>query len=148
MRHVPSCVFIFLRISYGVLRFGQRQLSYLHIPLFFAMHRYVQCPSILALTLLLNLSRLLYAQQVCYYPDGTEATDHTPCNGSASNTPTDASSCCHDISNSYCQDNNLCTWNGAMYRGACTDKTWTSPNCPQQCTEGSQSSYPIFDGHD
>lgn len=106
-----------------------------------AMYRYVQVPSVFTLTLsLILLSPLLLAQQVCYYPDGTEATDHTPCNGSASNTPTDASSCCHDISNSYCQDNNLCTWNGAMYRGACTDKTWTSPNCPQQCTECSQSS--------
>lgn len=109
------------------------------------MYRYVQCPRTFTLTLLLLLlSRQLYAQQVCYYPDGTEATDHTPCNASASNTPTDASSCCHDISNSYCQDNNLCTWNGAMYRGACTDKTWTSPNCPQQCTEGLQPPIPTL----
>lgn len=95
-----------------------------------------QCPPLTILLLTLCFPPIL-AQQVCYYPDGTEATDHTPCNASASNTPTDASSCCHDTSNSYCQDNNLCTWNGAMYRGACTDKSWTSPSCPQQCTEGS-----------
>lgn len=113
------------------------------------MSQHVSIPSVLALNLFLFflLFSPLLAQQVCYWPDGTEATTHAPCNSSASNTPTDASSCCHDLAVSYCQSNNLCTWNGAMYRGACTDKTWKSPNCPQQCTGGPSASYPQSPPH-
>ena len=67
----------------------------------------------------------------CYYPNGNPSTD-VPCDSDALFTQ-----CCG--SRSDCLTNGLCILEasndtGINYaRGTCTDKTWASSLCPQQC---------------
>lgn len=64
----------------------------------------------------------------CYFPNGQVAEDNYACDASA-----DVSVCCG--SGSVCLDNKVCLANNQeTIRGACTDRTWTSPECPQWCT--------------
>ena len=70
--------------------------------------------------------------QTCFFPDGTVASLYKPCGG-----PT--KSCCfysdpnhHDpcYSNGYCYS----WWYGSLYRGACTDSSWSASSaCPTKC---------------
>jgi hypothetical protein len=71
------------------------------------------------------------AANTCYFPNGTPSTDE-PCDPDALFTQ-----CCG--SRSACLTNGLCSLEatnitGIEYaRGTCTDKTWGSSLCPQQC---------------
>ncbi|KAH8653050.1 hypothetical protein BGZ60DRAFT_419455 [Tricladium varicosporioides] len=79
--------------------------------------------------LLLGSSTSAHIQ--CFYPDGSEANDsvYVPCTGET------YSSCCIPLQGDVCQSNGLCYWPSGSYlfRGACTDQTWTSSNCPKVC---------------
>ncbi|KAH6664824.1 hypothetical protein B0J14DRAFT_237526 [Halenospora varia] len=81
--------------------------------------------------LLLASSTSAYLQ--CFYPDGSEASDsiYVPC------TAETYSSCCIPSEGDVCQPSGLCYWPSGSYlfRGACTDQTWTSSNCPKVCME-------------
>ena len=71
----------------------------------------------------------------CYFPDGTIPTgrhsDYVPCG--PENGP--HSACCEPGEG--CSTTGLCFGHaGYMYRGACTDKTWSAPACAQKCTSG------------
>ncbi|KAK0511200.1 hypothetical protein JMJ35_006752 [Cladonia borealis] len=70
---------------------------------------------------------LVFAQS-CYFPDGTNAPDHTPCNGSVS-----VSHCCEP--GDTCLTTSLCYQAAdlSINTGTCTDKTWKDPSCFQQC---------------
>ena len=75
----------------------------------------------------------------CYFPSGDVATGNVPCNNN-----TDMSSCC--ASPSDCFANGLCLVNNdtdtvEFGRGGCTDQTWQSSNCFQQCTNDPTSEY-------
>ncbi|KAF7188005.1 hypothetical protein HII31_10677 [Pseudocercospora fuligena] len=68
----------------------------------------------------------------CYFPDGTEAANFTTCNAGAAN-----AACCTSsdacLSNGYClQQDGL---SNRIIRGSCTDKTFDSSACPQQCKD-------------
>ncbi len=64
---------------------------------------------------------------VCYSPDKSVAIDNYACNLSAN-----VSVCCGV--GSICLDNKICqNGNDQIIRGACTDSTWQSPECPQYC---------------
>jgi hypothetical protein len=79
------------------------------------------------------LLRFASPGNICYYPNGdTQATD-VPCDPDAP-----ATGCCW--SRSACLTNGLCIMNGAesdsgieYARGTCTDRSWSSPLCPQNC---------------
>ena len=75
------------------------------------------------------------AAQTCYFPDGSEAPDDTPCHSASAGSG--ASPCCK--STAVCLDNTLCLsqigWED-ISRGTCTDRTWQSPECPQYCADG------------
>ena len=88
--------------------------------------------------LCLLIARTILANNLpCYFPDETTiANKHIQCNSSASNAAADASACCRDDPSSYCVNNGLCLMNGQMYRGSCTDKTFKSPSCAQECLAG------------
>ncbi len=74
---------------------------------------------------------------MCYYPDGSQATNDTACTSSTNST------CC---GNGYaCLSNNICMATSAdaqkpdatLYvRGSCTDQSFTSSNCPLFCLNG------------
>ena len=87
--------------------------------------------------LIVALTIGLYADAVrsnCYYPDKSLASTDTPCSSDTNST------CC---GKGYaCLSNKLCMATGAesyeddnsLYvRGSCTDKSWTSVNCPLFC---------------
>ena len=79
------------------------------------------------------------AEATCYYPSGREAPNDTPCRND-----TPFSTCC--AQGYVCLSNGLCQATGddvarpgvpQFVRGACTDGTWRSTNCPQFCmTDG------------
>ena len=72
--------------------------------------------------------------QKCYFPDGTEVNDDTPCRPQSSD---QTSVCCGE--SDVCLGNSLCliqTGYGAIARGSCTDPTWQSDDCPQYCQDG------------
>ena len=73
------------------------------------------------------LSRRIQAQ-TCYLPDQTIEPNDNVCNASAP-----VSLCCQ--SGATCLTNGLCfsQWDTSFNTGTCTDKTWTSPSCFQQC---------------
>ncbi|KAF2736896.1 hypothetical protein EJ04DRAFT_550905 [Polyplosphaeria fusca] len=83
------------------------------------------------LPLLAALAVLARAGNICYLPNG-ETNRDVPCNASAP-----ASPCCS--STSACLSNGLCIIDadddsGISYsRGTCTDRSWSSPLCPQMC---------------
>lgn len=98
---------------------------------------------------LVLLSALLFpsaaAQAPCYFPGGTIAKNAHPCNTSAA-----VSVCCGP--NAVCLSNGLCLQNGSNYwRGACTDQTWLSQECPGWCkrefSEVSAGSAPSLTAH-
>ena len=65
---------------------------------------------------------------VCYFPNHEIAPNNYACDLSSK-----VSFCCGI--DAICLDNKIClnTVNEHI-RGACTDKTWRSPDCPQYCT--------------
>ncbi|KAL1645547.1 hypothetical protein SLS58_003858 [Diplodia intermedia] len=63
----------------------------------------------------------------CYYPDQS-TSDDTPCDSTA-----EYSACCG--SGATCMANGLCLSDGLFSRGSCTDQTWKSDACAQQCQE-------------
>lgn len=81
--------------------------------------------------LIVALSTITLAANTCYFPNGLPSTDE-PCDPNALFTQ-----CCG--SRSACLTNGLCILEasndtGINYaRGTCTDKTWSSSLCPQQC---------------
>lgn len=83
------------------------------------------------LILIALLANSLLAANTCYFPNGLPSTDE-PCDPNALFTQ-----CCG--SRSACLTNGLCILEasndtGINYaRGTCTDKTWASDLCPQQC---------------
>ena len=72
----------------------------------------------------------------CYFPDQSIAGQpYLPCSGTTSD---GYSPCC--ASGDQCTEHGYCFGNaGYIYRGGCTDITWQSPNCAQQCRDGTQS---------
>jgi hypothetical protein len=79
----------------------------------------------------LLLAPLTLSANICYYPDGSTSKD-VPCDADAPVTQ-----CCG--TRSACLTNGLCALtatnsSGSGYaRGTCTDKSWASSLCPQQC---------------
>lgn len=64
---------------------------------------------------------------ICYYPDESVAGGNYACNLAAN-----VSACCGV--GSTCLDNGLCgSGSQGIIRGACTDRSWGSPDCPQYC---------------
>ncbi|PVI04965.1 hypothetical protein DM02DRAFT_651136 [Periconia macrospinosa] len=87
-----------------------------------------------ALSILLAFFNFVYA--TCYFPDGSSVQD-TPCNTGSTN-----STCC---SLGYaCLSNHICALTDQVpadsakssppfVRASCTDRSWTSPECPSLC---------------
>jgi hypothetical protein len=69
----------------------------------------------------------------CYYPNGESDDGLHPCNATAA-----VSHCCR--ASDVCITNGFCFSSGlnAVVRRGCTDKTFNSTECPQQCTIGRQ----------
>lgn len=65
----------------------------------------------------------------CYYPDGIQATDNTPCSQNAS-----VGICCGP--GFTCLSNGLCQQGQYLFRGTCTDSTWRNDDCPSYCKSG------------
>ena len=68
----------------------------------------------------------------CYWRDGSIATfggnNYTPCSSSS------VSTCCLLAEGDTCTANGLCeSSSGYLFRNACTDSTWTSPDCLPLC---------------
>ena len=89
----------------------------------------------LSATLLALALVVLALARKCYFPDGTipqgGESDYVPCG------PEDGphSACC--AAGEGCTTTGLCYGNaGYMYRGGCTDKSWSAPACAQKCTSG------------
>ncbi|ORY15825.1 hypothetical protein BCR34DRAFT_153291 [Clohesyomyces aquaticus] len=65
--------------------------------------------------------------QTCYGPNKIAEPDHVPCNSSAEH-----SHCCKP--GDYCLDNGLCYDSAfTLSQWSCTDPSWTSPPCFQEC---------------
>ncbi|KAH6864843.1 hypothetical protein BKA58DRAFT_404651 [Alternaria rosae] len=86
-------------------------------------------------TLGLTFSLLHFAspQNICYYPNGDTQPHDVPCDPEA-----EVTGCCW--SRAACLTNGLCIMGGAesdsgqeYARGTCTDRSWSSPLCPQNC---------------
>ena len=78
---------------------------------------------------------LIFAQK-CYYPDQTTiASGYTPCNTSAIEQGGDTTCCGVGAA---CLTSGLCylMYDMSINIGACTDSSWTSPNCFQKCPSG------------
>lgn len=92
-----------------------------------------------AVVVLLAASSTAMAQS-CYYPDGSLPTDYeyVPCTGDS------VSSCCIPSEGDVCLASGACYYKSRNYpfRGACTDKSWTSSKCPQYCMNREQSPIP------
>ncbi|KAG7004340.1 hypothetical protein G7Y79_00026g059240 [Physcia stellaris] len=73
---------------------------------------------------------LFVAAQQCFFPAGTKAKDHIPCNGSSTTTH-----CC--ANGAACLTNGLCflQWDSSLNTGACTQKQWSDKTCFQQCIQ-------------
>ena len=71
----------------------------------------------------------------CYYPTGDPSPGDSPC-GSGDATP-----CCPY--QWQCEKNGLCYLENEGYYGryTCTDQTWSSDNCPQFCTYGTENPF-------
>jgi len=83
------------------------------------------------LSLVVHLAILPSCLAKCYYPNGKEATSDFPCDPDAEH-----SVCCSGDAGfaSACLSNKLCqSTSGRIIRGACTDPTWMSPECPRYC---------------
>ena len=86
-------------------------------------------------TLLFIYCQIVLADKSCYNPDQSiPLKPYYPCN-TASGVH---SACCGP--GDQCTEHGYCLGaSGYIYRGGCTDITWESANCPQQCKEGTQS---------
>ncbi|KAI9780835.1 MAG: hypothetical protein M1839_006462 [Geoglossum umbratile] len=88
-----------------------------------------------------SASFLVAAQtQQCYYPNGAVAKDYTY---AVCNSTTTQSACCIPSEGDVCLSNDLCYWPSGNYpfRGACTDKSWTSDACPKYCLDVDQTGW-------
>ncbi|MDI1493463.1 MAG: hypothetical protein OHK93_005253 [Ramalina farinacea] len=92
-----------------------------------------QQPSYMLYLLLFSVSILPIAAQInnatCYYANGSVATSTTPCKASGT------SACCDIID--LCLTNGYCLHSMVLARHACTDQSFTDPNCPQSCGKDS-----------
>ncbi|KAF2136575.1 uncharacterized protein K452DRAFT_128594 [Aplosporella prunicola CBS 121167] len=74
----------------------------------------------------------------CYSPSGDIAEDWQPCNATTNG---QASACC-DLRNSVCTTTGLCFGGaGHIYRGGCTDRHWSAPECTNHCLDVRQSQF-------
>ncbi|RDI77391.1 hypothetical protein Vi05172_g12612 [Venturia inaequalis] len=72
----------------------------------------------------------VFSADTCYWPNGAVATESTlPC----SSLDSSLKHCC--AKNEACLSNGMCfsAGGGGLYRGACTDQSWTTIGCPQFC---------------
>lgn len=84
----------------------------------------------LTLVVLCWPTRLLSAQK-CFWPSGDISPNHVPCN---STTGTKGSACCEP--GAACTSAGYCIFKTYYpYRGSCTDRTWKSANCADQCLD-------------
>lgn len=70
---------------------------------------------------------------VCFWPNGKQVTQYNyqPCNAGAD----PAHAACCDLRTSVCTENGYCIGNANyVYRGGCTDSTWSSSSCAQKCS--------------
>lgn len=85
-----------------------------------------------------------FATAACYFPNGTDRNankgfePYQPCVVSDDGRP---SMCCrtNDGNPDTCQPDGLCLnddFGGILWREACTDKTWTAPECIKLCIDG------------
>ncbi len=73
-----------------------------------------------------------WVHAVCYYPDKSIVPNYQACNPKSDN----GSACC-ELSSSVCTTKGYCFGSiSVLYRGGCTDPEWRSPNCAQQCLNG------------
>ena len=97
-----------------------------HFPMF--------CHRVIFLILLLIWE--VASSTICYYPDGTVASNDQPCLPNA-----EESFCCG--ATAVCASTKVCLEGpnspinvySPYSRGSCTDKTWTSPECPSFCMD-------------
>lgn len=105
-------------------------LSLLGGPVF---HPHTMTPlRLLQLLLLLGTVSYVQGANLCFFPNGRQAKD-VPCDPTAA-----VSMCCGSVaaclSNGLCKDESTTNSTGVAYaRGTCTDPTWQSPFCPQNC---------------
>ena len=74
--------------------------------------------------------------QTCYFPDGSKATSHTPCQDLSPSS--DGASACCDSADA-CLESHLCLEQSGgpmISRGSCTDQTWQSQECSRYCADG------------
>ena len=96
----------------------------------------------LFLTCALLLSIRSVSGQTCYFPDGTTADVHVPCGHGSQ-------ACCYYLDDSHhdlCFSNGFCfSWFfGSIYRGACTDESFSdSSGCATECI-ASRSLVPVL----
>ncbi|KAK6543458.1 hypothetical protein TWF694_000204 [Orbilia ellipsospora] len=86
------------------------------------------------ISILFLLIHLVSAQSTrpCYFPSGDPATDYVACDDST----TGHSACCRNSNQTACFATGLCyLQNGFIERGACTDQSWQSDNCPGPCRD-------------
>ncbi|KAM0280637.1 hypothetical protein ACHAQH_003944 [Verticillium albo-atrum] len=94
-----------------------------------------------ALALLIPTAAAQSSSQSCFFPNGTVAAgDMAACGGGGADTA--HSHCCNQ--GWACLSNGLCMAAGqdpaqladaTILRGACTDQSWASPDCPRWCTD-------------
>ncbi|OQV00552.1 hypothetical protein CLAIMM_06032 [Cladophialophora immunda] len=73
------------------------------------------------------------ASASCYWPNGQLVTEYNyqPCNTGSD----PAHAACCDLRTSVCTENGYCFGNANyIYRGGCTDSTWSSSSCAQACS--------------
>ncbi|KAF1966445.1 hypothetical protein BU23DRAFT_574061 [Bimuria novae-zelandiae CBS 107.79] len=89
-----------------------------------------------AFLLLYGRVRSLTANSLCYFPNGKQLHDYTPCNQKAG-----VSHCCKKtdacINNGYCfqQGRERFAYGLRIARSSCTDRSFDSPACPQYCKD-------------
>lgn len=105
------------------------------------MSSFVKRSLIFSFPVILSQLKLVDAFAQCYYPDGSIPQDYVwePCSGAL------YSSCCVPSEGDVCQENGLCYYPdvsndggfGTLYRGTCTDRTWTDAACKTNvCVSG------------
>lgn len=69
--------------------------------------------------------------EACYWPDGSNADGFVQCKNTS---PGGFTFCCGVADT--CTVGGYCVGVGVgqLYRGGCTDQTWTASQCPQECT--------------
>ncbi len=81
------------------------------------------------LPLILSLISRCWAQNQCFYPNGVQSKTDFPCDPTAADSP-----CCGGGAGTFCLTNKLCRGpDGNIVRGSCTDKDWSSSDCPLFC---------------